>query len=188
MDLAGRAADLAQTLLAEPLPQHWSHTQGVARQAETLASLAWLDVDTLQAAAWLHGIGYSPGLVDTGFHPLDGARYLRSLKEFPPIVVTLVARHTCSGIEASELEIVAALDAEFPVNDVNVERLIGAITYCDMTTSPLGELVSVDTRLDEILERHRPGDAVHTSISKAAPYLRTQCAEIELALAESKSA
>ena len=33
--------------------------------------------DDLVAAAWLHDIGYAPELVETGFHPLDGARYLR---------------------------------------------------------------------------------------------------------------
>jgi hypothetical protein len=31
------------------------------------------------AAAWLHDIGYAPAIAEsgTGFHPLDGARYLR---------------------------------------------------------------------------------------------------------------
>jgi hypothetical protein len=28
-------------------------------------------------AAWLHDIGYAPELAVTGFHPLDGARFLR---------------------------------------------------------------------------------------------------------------
>jgi len=30
-------------------------------------------------AAYLHDIGYAEPLVDTGFHPLDGAVYLRGL-------------------------------------------------------------------------------------------------------------
>jgi hypothetical protein len=30
-------------------------------------------------AAYLHDVGYAPDLVTTGFHLLDGARYLRSL-------------------------------------------------------------------------------------------------------------
>ena len=30
------------------------------------------------AAAWLHDIGYAEELLDTGFHPLDGARFLAS--------------------------------------------------------------------------------------------------------------
>jgi hypothetical protein len=30
------------------------------------------DRPVLIAAAWLHDIGYAPGLPETGFHPLDG--------------------------------------------------------------------------------------------------------------------
>jgi hypothetical protein len=36
------------------------------------------DREILVAAAWLHDIGYAPGLAETGFHPLDGARWLRT--------------------------------------------------------------------------------------------------------------
>jgi hypothetical protein len=32
---------------------------------------------SLEAAGWLHDIGYAPGLAATGLYPLDGARYLR---------------------------------------------------------------------------------------------------------------
>jgi HD superfamily phosphodiesterase len=35
--------------------------------------------DLLEAAAWLHDIGYSPEIAVSGFHPLDGARYLRDV-------------------------------------------------------------------------------------------------------------
>jgi hypothetical protein len=42
------------------------------------ASLA-LTREVLVAAAWVHDIGYAPELLATGFHPLDGARYLTGL-------------------------------------------------------------------------------------------------------------
>ncbi len=72
------ARDLAQTLLLD-LPQRWRHTIAVARRAE---DLAWMvepddDPDMLLAAAWLHDIGYARAVIDTRFHPLDGAGYLR---------------------------------------------------------------------------------------------------------------
>ncbi len=35
------------------------------------------DAGLLEAAAWLHDIGYLPELARTGLHGLDGARYLR---------------------------------------------------------------------------------------------------------------
>ena len=70
------AAKLAEMLLAEELPRRWRHVRSVARRARWVAKKLSLS-DDLVAAAWLHDIGYAPELVDTGFHPLDGARYLR---------------------------------------------------------------------------------------------------------------
>ena len=68
---------LAEELLAHELPRRFSHARGVASQAERLASTATDEGSLLVAAAWLHDIGYASALVDTGFHPIDGARYLR---------------------------------------------------------------------------------------------------------------
>ena len=51
------------------------HVQGVAARAGNLASVLGADADLLEAAAWLHDIGYAPGLAVTGLHALDGARY-----------------------------------------------------------------------------------------------------------------
>ncbi|WP_349497869.1 HD domain-containing protein [Actinoallomurus iriomotensis] len=76
MEHASWARDLARQLLERPLPRRWAHTQGVAGRAESLAG----EADLLAAAAWLHDIGYSPEVVDTGFHPLDGARRVRCLR------------------------------------------------------------------------------------------------------------
>jgi len=70
------AAELAGKTLAEPLPRRWRHVRSVARRARWVAKELALS-DDLVAAAWLHDIGYAPELAETGFHPLDGARYLR---------------------------------------------------------------------------------------------------------------
>jgi hypothetical protein len=35
------------------------------------------DRDIFASAAWLHDIGYTPALIDTGFQPPDAARFLR---------------------------------------------------------------------------------------------------------------
>jgi hypothetical protein len=182
MEQARRAAELARSLLAKPLPDRWAHTQGVARQARSLTRLAWVDVDTLEAAAWLHDIGYSPDLVNTGFHPLDGARHLRALGNFSPIIQTLVAQHSCATAEAEERRLAAELETEFPISDNFTDELVTGITYCDMTTSPLGALVSVDERLGEIWERYSPVDIVHRSIRKAESTIRQNCKSIEAQL------
>ena len=62
-----RAEELAQALLATELPRRWWHSVGIAGQADRLAAAAGFDGDLLVAAAWLHDIGYSSHLADTGF-------------------------------------------------------------------------------------------------------------------------
>jgi putative nucleotidyltransferase with HDIG domain len=74
---ASWAQHLARALLQEPLPRRWAHVQGVAARARSLAPVLGADADLLEAAAWLHDIGYTPDLATTGLHQLDGARYLR---------------------------------------------------------------------------------------------------------------
>ena len=71
--------ELAESKLAEALPRRWQHVQAVAAQAAWLAVIPSVAGDALVAAAWLHDIGYAPDLVDVGFHPIDGARFLRKL-------------------------------------------------------------------------------------------------------------
>src|SRR5207244_449132 len=44
----------------------------------------------------------APELVESGLHPLDGARYLRGLGTGPVRIVCLVAHHSCAVIEAEE--------------------------------------------------------------------------------------
>src|SRR6202047_674161 len=99
---AAWASEIARKLLEAPLPRRWAHTQGVARQARSLGPILGDDADLLEAAAWLHDIGYSPELADTGFHPLDGARYLRDVQHAAPALYRLVANHSCAILEADE--------------------------------------------------------------------------------------
>lgn len=168
MDHAEWAADLARTLLEVPLPRRWAHVQGVAAQARSLAPILSDDAILLEAAAWLHDIGYSPELVDTGFHSLDGARYLRDVHHADSRLCGLVAYHSCAIIEAEERGLADQLSREFPVPD---PKLNDALAYCDMTTTPTGDVVSVDDRLSEISERYGPHDVVTRFIRKAEPNL-----------------
>ncbi|MFJ8582366.1 HD domain-containing protein [Micromonospora sp. NPDC093277] len=92
-DLIAQARQFAADLLDFPPPaQRWSHVQAVGRRASELSvTVEPVERDLLVAAAWLHDIGYVPGLVATGFHSLDGARYLQ-LTGYPPQLVGLVAQ------------------------------------------------------------------------------------------------
>lgn len=160
------AYDLSRRLLAGSLPRRWSHTQGVAGKAELVAHVVGEDGDLLVCAAWLHDIGYAPQLVVTGFHPLDGARYLRDVEQADDRLCRLVAHHSCASIEARNRDLAGDLAAEF----AEVGGLVAdALVYCDMTTSPDGDPVDIDTRLTEIIDRYGEGHLVAESMKEARP-------------------
>lgn len=93
MNLESAARTLASVELAESLPKRWAHVQGVARQAVRAVPLFDReDGDVLVAVAFLHDVGYSPGLQRTGFHPIDGANVLAD-RGFPSKLCALVAHH-----------------------------------------------------------------------------------------------
>jgi hypothetical protein len=146
------------------------------------------DAELLEAAAWLHDIGYAPGVAVTGFHPLDGARYLRDVEHAGLRLCGLVAHHSCASIEAEERGLADELRREFPHLSPVLED---ALAYCDMTTTPTGHVVSVQDRLTEIVERYGPGNVITRFIRRAEPDLvssvkRTQrrlCAATILLLA-----
>src|SRR5690348_11985143 len=95
--LASWAHQLARALLQEPLPRRWAHSRGVAARARSLAPVLGADADLLEAAVWLHDIGYAPGLTLTGLHQLDGARYLRDAQHADAMLCRLVAHHSCAS-------------------------------------------------------------------------------------------
>ena len=136
--IAAWAEGLARTLLADSLPRRWSHVQGVAARARTLKPSLGPDADLLEAAAWLHDIGYLPELARTGLHGLDGARYLRDVQGADPMLCRLVAHHSYAVIEAEERGLADVLTREFTPPP---QPLAAALTFCDMTTSPDGHQV-----------------------------------------------
>src|SRR5690242_11212814 len=96
------ARRLAEQHLATELPRRWRHVQAVAAKASGIASILTApDRPVLVAAAWLHDIGYAGDLAVTGFHPLDGARWLQR-RGFDARVTALVAHHSCALVEADE--------------------------------------------------------------------------------------
>ena len=130
-----------RALLQEPLPRRWAHVRGVAARARGFTDVLGTDADLLEAAAWLHDIGYAPSLAGTGLHQLDGARYLRDTQHADAMLCRLVAHHSGAIIEAGERGLADILSSEFdPAPDVPASVL----TYCDMTTSPDGEPVPVE--------------------------------------------
>ena len=172
IDIVAKAKDLAEAFLANALPRRWAHTIGVAATAERLAvALEAVHADTIVAAAWLHDIGYAPGLVDTGFHPIDGAAHVSRTCPDLWSTVNLIAHHTGAALEAHE----RGLDSElaryrFPVD---IEEL-AILNAADLCTSPDGALIDPQARLNEILDRYPPDNPVHRAIAKSGPLLVAQ--------------
>jgi HD superfamily phosphodiesterase len=157
------AASYAEELLSR-LGDRWLHVQGVARQAQRVASVVPAEErDDLVAAAYLHDLGYAPALVQTGLHPLDGARHLRALGH--ERLAGLVAHHSGTGAEA-ELRGLSAELAEFE-DEASATSM--ALTYCDMTTGAAGEVVTLAKRLADVERRYGVGHVVARSVYQAQP-------------------
>lgn len=166
METVAWAADTAERHLAV-LGDRWRHTQAVARRAaDASRAVADQDRELLVATAWLHDLGYGPDVRQTGFHPLDGARYLVGLGADMRLCA-LVAHHSGATYEAEQRGLSREL-SEFVREDGPV---LDALVYADMTTGPQGQSLSFDQRIEEILRRYVPGDPVHRAITAARPYL-----------------
>ena len=139
--LAPWAQQLARELLQQDLPRRWAHVQGVAARARGLAPVLGADADLLEAAAWLHDIGYAPDLAVTGLHQLTAPGTYATPRIAGTMLCPLIAHHSCAIIEAGERGLAEVLGLEF---EPAPQELSDALTYCDKTTSPNGELVPVE--------------------------------------------
>ncbi|MER5887282.1 HD domain-containing protein [Streptomyces sp. NPDC001941] len=164
--LTAWAYPLAESLLAEPLPRRWKHVLGVAERAQVLAPILGDDAELLEAAAVLHDIGYSPDLAKTGFHPLDGARYLRDVAGADERVVRLVAHHSCAWLEADARGLREELDGEFPHDAAHLDD---ALCFCDMNTTPDGTPTNPVDRINEIAGRYGTDSLIGKFIRRAEP-------------------
>lgn len=173
IDPALTAEAVAFRLLSEAMPRRWTHVGAVADKAAILSSLLPPEQRSrLIAAAWLHDIGYAPGVASSGLHSLDGARWLAA-RGFDPAVVDLVAYHSCAVFEARERGL--ALD-EFAFQPSLAADLLWV---ADMTTGPDGQDFSIEARLADIRTRYGPSHVVTRFWVEAEPTLREAVARVD---------
>lgn len=140
-----------------------SHVLGVGELAESVYLRCPSAVGTeVVAAAWLHDVGYAEGVKDTGFHPVDGANFLRS-RGWDPRVCSLVAFHTGAQIEAEERGVSGSLDTfeRPPALDLDM------LTLFDLSVDPEGRPIDPSERIDEILRRYDVEEPVHRAIRRS---------------------
>ncbi|WP_344814779.1 HD domain-containing protein, partial [Microlunatus aurantiacus] len=161
------------------LGRRWDHVAAVGRAAEGIAGAFGDDGETLIAAAFLHDIGYAPELAVTGFHPLDGGRFVRG--QGYERLARLVAHHSGARLEARLRGIDGYCD-EFPFEDGPLDH---ALTFCDLTTGPDGVPVSLERRVQEISERYGPDAVTARAIAAGVPEFERACRLTELRVAAS---
>lgn len=166
---------LAKRHLVPALMQRWEHVQAVASEARRLCAALDIDSGVVVAAAWLHDLGYAPPLLDSGFHPLDGARYLRRVG-WGEEVCGLVAHHTDAARQADHLGLGDQLRGEF--GDVEgVQR--DALWMADATTGPSGERMSLAQRVAEICARYGPDSFVTSCMIASRPELEAAISRMQ---------
>ena len=154
-----------------------SHVRAVALRAEELGMVLFGgvrgDQEVAVAAAWVHDLGYAKALVRTGCHHLDGARYLDGLGE--ERLAGLVAYHS-SGAAEAELRGLSEELSRYRCEESLVSDLL---TYCDLSTGPDGNVVSLDERLVEVSRRYGPDHVVTRGLLESEGALRASFACIE---------
>jgi hypothetical protein len=175
------AFSVAEKELAHSLPRRWAHSQGVALRATELSVLTGVHTDLLESAAVLHDVGYAPRIALTGFHPLDGARFLQHAHHADERLLRLVANHSFALLEAEERGLRGTLEAEFPL--LEDQFLVDALVWCDMTTTPSGQPTTAAVRITEIASRYGPHSVVGRFICRAAPDIHAAVERVEASLA-----
>lgn len=172
------ARHLAAEVLREE-PERWQHTVGVAHRAEELVRTIGMDDPVvLLSAAWLHDIGYAGSVRDTGFHPIDGARFLRQ-RGWPPRLVALVANHSGARFVAEVRGLATAMD-DFPDER---SPLSESLAYADLTVGPQGRRMTVPQRVAEMLARHGVDSPNAAAQAARGPYLAELSGRVERRIA-----
>lgn len=146
---AQQAEGISRELLSD-IGTRWPHVRTAGQIAQSIAYLFPPDEGhLLVAAATLHDIGYAPKLAKTGFHPLDGAVFLRD-SGYSVRLARLVANHSHAELMAPDHGL-QHYDKWFPRED---SLLADALTFADMHASPDGPEIDPETRLADIERRH----------------------------------
>jgi hypothetical protein len=158
------AEAIARDLLADE-GTRLAHVHTAGSMAARIGVLFGADeAALLVAAATLHDVGYSPRIAQTGFHPLDGALYLRSIG-LSERLCSLVAHHSEADMLAVQQGLLD-LDRWFPRER---SLLADALVYADMHSAPDGQMIRAEHRLADIARRRPyPVEAVRAMRLRAA--------------------
>jgi hypothetical protein len=164
--LATWAVALAERMLSAEFPRRWRHDLGAVAKARIAAHVVGDDADLLVAAAALHDLGHAPQLADTGFGPLDAARYLRR-EGAPDRLVALVANNAGGSAEAAMRGLVREYES-FPDEG---SLVTDALWWACLTTGSDGSEVTVQDRIAGWATSYAGDDIVAKWAANVAPTL-----------------
>lgn len=148
-----------------------------ARDLAEMGTVGGIDEVTAYCAALVHDIGYLEPLHRTGFHPVDGADYLRS--NGCGRLADLIVGHSSSPEEAVLRNIADVAPSDDPIAQL--------LSYWDMQVGPGGEVMAYEERLADILRRHGEHSIVGKANLTAAPRIRALIAQVDRWLQRSPS-
>lgn len=147
---------LASYLL--PNSARFQHILGVVRCMENLRPRLNVPDDwkpDLLKACYLHDIGYSPQLNQYNFHPLDGAIFARE-QGFSKPVVAAVLFHSCAyeTVKVTRPDLLPIYEEKNADLDEQDRTFIDLVTYCDLHTSPTGQRITLEKRVQDVVDRY----------------------------------
>ena len=162
------------TSLLSGLGNRWLHILCVVKLAEQIACiLPPIEQDLLVSAAYLHDIGYAPSLKKTGFHPIDGARFIEGLGEYR--LATIIAHHSGARFTAAMLHMTQEL-SHFPYKQSLLTR---CLNFCDLHSGPSGQPFTLAQRRDDILARYGRNHIVSYSFLASLPSLKNDVSIVQ---------
>jgi hypothetical protein len=98
-------------------------------------------------------------------------------------LASLVAYHAEAQFEAQ----LRGLAAELSIIPHERSAIADALTYCDMTTGPIGLHISFEERLEDIFQRYDKSHIVNRAIRQAVPSLTHAVKQTQHLLSENES-
>ena len=145
------------------------HVQATAEKLNASGATPPIDIPLAYCAALVHDIGYLPQFKRTGCHSRDGFDMLCELGY--PDLAELIVGHSSSPEEAELI----GIRQPSPSSHI-IAKLI---TYWDVQINQGGEVVSYETRLDDIIARHGAQSVVARANVLARPRIEELLAEVD---------
>jgi hypothetical protein len=180
--LSAWAEDRAAELLPDTSRDRRAHVnEAIALAREISPMFESHEAELLVAAAAVHDLGHSPRLRDTGFEPLDAARYVDSCGA-PAALARLAANYF--GVQA-EASLRGLSDLYEPYPD-EMSEVRDAFWYCDLRAGAAGQRVTVARRCDEVRERYGWNPIVQQFMDQIEPELHAAAERTEARLRQAR--